>query len=66
MEYPQFKYHQLRQVYLFSNQKDAAAKKLQKNANIFNLMRIYDEYKYDALKADKTINVYEAEEIINV
>ena len=43
--YPQYEYHQLRQVYLFTNNK-TTTKKLQKNANLLNVMKIYDSDKY--------------------
>ena len=56
--YPQYEYHQFRQVYLFTNNKNTSAKKLQKNANLFSIMRIFDEDKYiENQKTNETINV---------
>ena len=52
--YPQYECHQLRQVYLKTNNRENSAKKLQKNATIFNVMRIYDESVY----ASKQINAH--------
>lgn len=52
--YPQYESHQLRQVYLKTNNRENSAKKLQKNATIFNVMRIYDESVY----ASKQINAH--------
>lgn len=46
--YPQYEYHQLRQVYLKTNNKINSAKKLQKNSLILNVMKIYDESFYNA------------------
>ena len=42
--YPKYEYHQLRQVYLKTNEKDKASKSLKKNSNI--KMKIYDYDNY--------------------
>jgi len=43
--YPQYEYQQLRQVYLFTNNK-SPTKKLQSNAKLLNVMKIYDTDNY--------------------
>jgi hypothetical protein len=44
-EYPQYAYHQLRQVYLFTMQK-SSTKQLQKNVKIYKSLKIFDSDSY--------------------
>jgi hypothetical protein len=48
-EFPQYAYHQLRQIYLKTNG-ISTTKKLQKNAKLFDFMKIYEEGTYNLLQ----------------
>jgi hypothetical protein len=57
--FPNYAYHQLRQVYLKTNG-ISTIKKLQKNANLFDFMKIYEEDKYNLLQ-----NKYNLYQVLN-
>jgi predicted Zn-dependent protease len=62
--FPQYAYHQLRQVYLKTNG-ISTIKKLQKNAKLFDFMKIYEEDKYiENQKNNETIDQQQLEELL--
>ena len=64
-EFPQYPYHQLRQVYLKTNG-ISTTKKLQKNAKLFDFMKIYEEGTYNLLQVHNQIEKQLLEKVIDV